>query len=104
MKPFHSSDFVVTFYSECSSSKIVTGWDEVLRYIDREMSHEDIGYTVRSKDCEIHDVDRWNMLNDSPCEDYRHTFEMSEFGYCVGLSIIRITIYERGSTNDQKAS
>ena len=95
--PFEESWFVVTFTGECPESKLIKGWENVLDYIDQEMGNKDPDMppeaSVRSPCCDLHDADCWGLLNGhyQYATDERHTFSRSEFGYCVGLQIVRVT-------------
>jgi hypothetical protein len=95
--PFNESWFVVTFYGECPQSTLIRGWENVLDHIDKEMGNKEPGMppeaSVCSPCCELHDVDNWNTLGSCYMnnDDERHTFTKNEFGYCVGLSIVRLT-------------
>lgn len=100
IRPFAKSDFVVTFYGECPASKLITGWEEVLDYIDKEINgdlekDDDRRIDIRSNDCKFNDPDSWATLGSCYIgnDDERHTYSEPEFIYCVGLAIVRITEY-----------
>lgn len=95
MTPFDESMFLVVFTGECASSRLVVGWDNVLGYIDYQIGAQhdpSPGHsTVRSPCCELHDPDNWVTVDYSECGDHRLMFQSSEFVYCAGLTITRVT-------------
>jgi hypothetical protein len=93
MKAFEDSDFVVTFTGENPASTLIRTWDRVLAFIDFQCGAKADEWTCRSPCCELHDHDEWTTLDFSfdGEKDYRHMFDKSEFTYCVGLHIVRLT-------------
>jgi hypothetical protein len=92
IKPFKDSLFVVAFHSECACSEIIRGWETVLDYLDGELGYDTVDYTVRDPNNELHDRRHWLTHNCFTEDgDQRLMFSMSEFAYCVGLTILRIT-------------
>ena len=87
---FVDSDFVVCFTGEGAGSKIVSGWLNALDYIDEQLGNED-EYSVRGPCCELHDPDEWLHAAELQTDDTRLFFSKSEFAYCVGLMVTRIT-------------
>lgn len=95
--PFNESWFVVTFTGECPESKLIKGWANTLDHIDKEMGNKEPDMppecSVHDPCCELHDADNWGLLGSCYMgnDDERHTFHKGEFGYCVGLGIVRLT-------------
>lgn len=93
IKPFRDSIFVVTFSGECPESRIIRGWENVLKHIDRETGGD--GDTNLPFYEQFDDEDNWGTLGHAypNADDERHTYS-SEIDEGVRLQITRITEYE----------
>lgn len=97
-RSFNESTFVVTFLSECSESKLIEGWDNVLDYINKEIDVPDRNAegSFFNPCCDVHDEDSWTQLESyarTDVTDLRHVYD-SEIDEGVTLRITRITEYE----------
>lgn len=90
---FCDSDFLVVWTGEYQDARVIRGWDSVLAYLDESVNAKEDGWSCREPDgCGLHEHDNWLLLGScAEDDDRRFVYENSEFVYCSGLRIVRLT-------------
>ncbi len=88
MKPFNESTFAVAWTGESTTSIILHGWDAVIAHIQHETGA--YGEELQDMQAALADHDNWISSDVYPGDDTRVLFDIREFVYLNGLTIIRI--------------